>query len=110
MSWMFHVEKVDQPLPGVRRIVGVAKRKKKQVPFYLTLSAIVILLSVKPDKEGRKLIAYFTRILGPPTLKYRDKRGEYEDYTAEWHLLKDNETILQRIIQHLNLGFTPQEL
>jgi len=49
-------------------------------------------------------------MLGEPTLRYRDKRGSYEDYTAEWHLVEDRDLIMKRIIDHLALGFKPEEL
>jgi len=83
MTYRFSIEHQDMPMLGVRRIRGAAYRKQKPTPFYRTISPVFIALSTSPDREGRKLIAYFTRILGESTLQYRDRHGDYEDLTAE---------------------------
>jgi len=88
----------------------VAYRKRVGVPFYLMVPSFFIALSTTLGQEGRKLISHFTRLLGEPTLLYRDKRGTYQDLTAELHLIEDREVIVRRIIDHLALGFTPEEL
>jgi len=108
--WRFQLSHVDAPAPGVKRLSGRAWRKQTSVGFYMTISPFFMALSVEPTREGRKLIAHFIRMLGEPTLKYRDKHGYYEDYTAEWHLAADEKAIVQRIQQHLALGFVPTEL
>jgi hypothetical protein len=108
--WRFVIDHEDHPAPYVRRVSGVAYRKRVGVPFYLTISPVAILLSTTPGREGRKLIAHFTCILGEPTLRYRDKRGTYQDLTAEWHLIQNREAIMRRIVDHLALGFKPEEL
>jgi hypothetical protein len=108
--WRFVIDHEDHPAPYVRRVSGVAYRKRVGVPFYLTISPVFIALSTTPGRDGRKLIAHFTRLLGEPTLRYRDRRGDYEDQTAEWHRIEDREAIVRRIIDHLALGFKPEEL
>jgi len=108
--WRFIINHENHPAPGVRQLSGVAYRKRTSVPFYLTVSPVFIALSVKPSREGRKLIAHFTHMLGEPSLRYHDRRGSYEDLTAEWHLVEDHEAIVRRIIDHLALGFKPEEL
>jgi len=97
-------------MPGVRRIWGAAFHKQKPTPFYMTISPVFIALSTSPNKEGRKLIAHFTRILGEPTLRYHDRHEGIDDYTAEWHLTTDREAIIQRILNHMALGFKPETL
>jgi hypothetical protein len=91
-------------------VSSVAYRKRVGVPFYLILSLFFIAFSTTPNREGRKPTPYFTRLLGEPTLCYRDRRGDYEDQTAEWHRIEDREAIVRRIIDHLALGFKPEEL
>ncbi|MBS7609299.1 hypothetical protein KEJ36_02955 [Candidatus Bathyarchaeota archaeon] len=49
-------------------------------------------------------------MLGKPTLRYKDKRSGYEDFTAEWHTIEDLESILRRLASHIGLGFKPEEL
>jgi len=83
MTYRFSVEHHDMPMLGVRRIWGAAYRKRKPTPFYMTISSVFVALSTVPGKEGHKLIAYFTRTLGEPTIKYRDRRGSYHDLTVE---------------------------
>ena len=108
--WHFQVNYSDAPAPFVYRLSGTAYINQKSTRFFVTLSPVFVALSVEPKIEGRRLIAYFTRKLGEPTLKYRDKHGNYEDYTAEWYLNRDEKAIVQRIQKHLALGFTPTEL
>jgi len=110
MTYRFSIERQDVPMPGVRRLWGTAYRKRKPTSFFMTISPFFIALSTEPSREGRKLIAHFTRLLGEPTLQYRDRRGDYEDQTAEWHRIEDREAIVRRIIDHLALGFKPEEL
>jgi hypothetical protein len=83
MTHRFSIEKQDMPMPGVRRIWGTAFRKRKPTPFCMTISPYFIALSTSPDKEGQKLVAHFTRLLGEPTLRYRNQKDNYQDLTAE---------------------------
>ena len=43
-------------------------------------------------------------------LRYVDRKGEYRDVTAEWHIVEDKEFILQCVAQHLAMGFKPEEI
>jgi len=108
--WHFQVNYSDAPAPFVYRLSGTAYRKRKSTRFFITISPVFTALSVEPTWAGKKLIAYFTRMLGEPTLKYHDRHDNYEDYTVEWYLNRDEKAIVQRIQQHLALGFTPTEL
>jgi len=106
----FEVNNLNTPAPFVYQLSGTAYMKRKSTRFFMTISPFFIALSVEPKFEGLKLIACFTREIGEPTLKYRDRNEYYEDYTAEWHLSSDARAIVRRIQGHLALGFTPEEL
>lgn len=108
--YRFEVKNQDIPMPGARRLWGKAYQEQNVVGFFLTISPVLIALSVEPTDEGKRLIAFFTYILGEPTLKYYDKREDYEDFTAEWFLVQDSKTVIRRVLQHLALGFKPEEL
>lgn len=115
MSYRFRVDHWDSPADGVVRRWGVATRLKgkggDEVPFYVTVSPVSVHLSTEDSAKGRKLIAYFTRLIGfGPTLKYRDVRGDYRDLTAEWMPEADSEDIIKRLMLHLKLGFESEEV
>lgn len=76
MVYTFGVAPEFAPLPGIKQFWGVAVRKTKSHAshFYLTVFPLSVTLSVDPTDEGKKLIIYFTRVLGEPEFVYRDKK------------------------------------
>ncbi|MDR0492962.1 MAG: hypothetical protein LBH74_04925 [Nitrososphaerota archaeon] len=113
MIYKFGVAQELAPLPGIKQFWGVAFRntESNRSQFYLTVSPLSITLSVDPTDEGKKLIIYFTRVLGEPELIYRDKKTQdyIDDYTAKWYTIENSEVTTQRL-QHLMHGLEPEDL
>jgi len=110
--YKFKIDKTFEPITNIKQYWGYAQREENAgTKFFLTTSVLITALTVEPTEEGKKLITYFTELLGEPTLNYKVKHPEIKinDYTAEW-LVKYPEIVAARIQQHLSMGFTSEEL
>ena len=85
--------------------------KNRKAAFCETITGSGVLVSVSNNPLGALYILSCSLVYGEPTLLYRDKKGDYEDITAEFYFPRvKRESIVQRIVAHINLGYEPEEL
>jgi hypothetical protein len=93
----------DKPQPGIRRLLGLARTEHGLVEFCWILSPLVLLLRVEPNKAGLSLIKETEDVLGAPSLRYCNTKGNYKDYNAEWHP-KHDRTVTAHRLSELTAG------